>query len=53
MLYVLSSKATLQLTFIHMLLKPIKLLKKEQFVLLCYRLLPGEGITIYVQVILH
>ena len=30
-----------------MLQGPVKLLKKEQFVLLYYRLLPAEGATIY------
>ena len=30
-----------------MLLKPVKILKLEQFVLLYYRLRPGEGVTIY------
>ena len=29
-----------------MLLKPVKILKLEQFVLLYYRLLSGEGVTI-------
>ena len=37
---------------VHMLLKPVKLLKKEQFVLLYYRLLPVEGVTIYTQAII-
>ena len=36
-----------------MLLKPVKLLKKEQFMLLYNPLLPGEGVTIYTQVMLH
>ena len=36
-----------------MLLKPVKLLKKEQFMLLYYHLLPVEGLTIYAQVMLH
>ena len=30
-----------------MLLKPVKILKLEQFVLLYYHLLPAEGVTIY------
>ena len=30
-----------------MLLKPVKILKLEQFVLLYYCLLPGEDVTIY------
>ena len=30
-----------------MLLKPLKILKLEQFLLLYYHLLPGEGVTIY------
>ena len=38
---------------VNMLLKPVKLLKKEQFMLLYYPLLPGEGVTIYTQVMLH
>ena len=38
---------------LHMLLKPVKLLKKEQFAPLYYRLLPVEGVTIYTQVMLH
>ena len=36
-----------------MLLKPVKLLLKEQIVLIYYHLLPVEGITIYTQVILY
>ena len=35
------------------LLKFVKLLKKEQFVLLYYHLLPVEVVTIYTQVMLH
>ena len=35
-----------------MLQEPVKLLKIEQFVLLYYRLLPAEGVTIYTQVTL-
>ena len=58
LLHVLTSKATFQPIFtlkktVHMLLKPLKLLKKEQFVLLHYRLLPAEGVTIYTQVMLR
>ena len=49
MLHVLSLKATLQLTCTqnktaNMLVKSVKLLKKEQFVLLFYHLLPVEGV---------
>ena len=36
-----------------MQLKHVKLLKKEQFVLFYYRLLPVESVTIYTQVMLH
>ena len=32
--------------------KPVKLLKKEQFVVFYYRLLPVVGVTIYTQVTL-
>ena len=38
---------------VDMLLKPVKLLKKEQFVPLYYRLPPVEGVTIDTQVVLH
>ena len=45
----LSSKAKT----VHMLLRPIKLLKKEQFVLCYYDLVPVEGVSIYTQVMLQ
>ena len=45
----LSSKAKT----VHMLLRPIKLLKKEQFVLCYYDLVPVEGVSIYTQVMLY
>ena len=35
-----------------MLQEPVKLLKKEQFVLLCYTLWRVEGVIIYIQVML-
>ena len=56
-LHVLSSKASLELTFtlhkiVNMLQEPVKLLKKEQCVLLYNCLLPFEGVTVYTHVTL-